>query len=64
MAQRYVGIDLHRRRSVIYAIDGEGTKLSCVRIDNNPVALARAVADRRGLRSRAPVHSSHGARGS
>jgi transposase len=45
MTERYVGIDLHRRRSVIYAMDAEGTKLSCVRIDNDPVALARTVAD-------------------
>jgi transposase len=44
VAERYVGIDLHRRRSVIYAMDAEGNKLSCVRIDNSPVALADAVA--------------------
>jgi transposase len=42
--QRYVGIDLHRRRSVIYIMDGEGQKLSCVRIANEPTALMAAVA--------------------
>jgi len=42
--QRYVGIDLHRRRSVIYIMDGEGQKLSCVRITNEPDALMAAVA--------------------
>jgi len=35
MDRRYVGIDLHRRRSVIYAMDAEGTKLFCERIDND-----------------------------
>ena len=44
MEQRYVGIDLHRRRSVIYIMDGEGQKLSCVRITNEPDALMAAVA--------------------
>jgi len=42
--QRYVGIDLHRRRSVIYTMDGEGQKLSCIRIANDPAALMAAVA--------------------
>ena len=45
MAERYVGIDLHRRRSVIYAMDAKGNKLSCVRIANDPITLARTVAD-------------------
>jgi hypothetical protein len=44
MEQRYVGIDLHRRRSVIYTMDGEGRKLSCVRIANEPATLFEAVA--------------------
>jgi transposase len=43
--RRYVGIDLHRRRSVIYTMTGEGEKVSCVRIANDPVALSLAVAD-------------------
>jgi transposase len=42
--QRYVGIDLHRRRSVIYTMDSEGQKLCCVRIANEPAALMAAVA--------------------
>jgi hypothetical protein len=29
---------LHRRRSVIYTMDGEGQKLSCIRIGNEPAA--------------------------
>src|SRR5207248_4485730 len=43
--RRYVGIDLHRRRSVIYAMTAEGEKVSCVRTANGPVALSLAVAD-------------------
>jgi transposase len=42
--RRYVGIDLHRRRSVIYTMNAEGEKVSCVRIANDPVALSLAVA--------------------
>ena len=42
--QQYVGIDLHRRRSVIVRMTGEGEVLECVRIDNDPVALSLEVA--------------------
>jgi transposase len=45
VAERYVGIDLHRRRSVIFAMDAEGNQLSCVRIQNEPAALAKVVAE-------------------
>jgi transposase len=41
---RYVGIDLHRRRSVIYAMDADGEKLNCVRIANDPLTLLEAVS--------------------
>jgi transposase len=40
----YVGVDLHRRRSVIVRKDKDGKVLSTVRIDNSPLALAEAVA--------------------
>ena len=36
---RYVGIDLHRRRSVIVVLDAAGEKLSSTRIDNDPLTL-------------------------
>jgi transposase len=42
--QQYVGIDLHRRRSVIVRKNAEGEVLSKVHIDNSPLALAEAVA--------------------
>jgi transposase len=45
MERQYVGIDLHRRRSVIVRRDGHGETLATTRIDNDPLALAAAVAD-------------------
>ena len=38
--QQFVGIDLHRRRSVIVRQDADGEVLEQVRIDNDAVALA------------------------
>jgi transposase len=43
--QQYVGIDLHRRRSVIVRMTEKGEVLSTVQIDNDPVALAVAIAE-------------------
>ena len=45
MDRQYVGIDLHRRRSVIVRMDEDGEKLQTVRIDNDPVALGLALAE-------------------
>ena len=42
--QQYVGIDLHRRRSVIVRRNALGETLDTVRIDNDPVALAAEVS--------------------
>jgi transposase len=42
--REYVGIDLHRRRSVIVRRDEDGKTLGTVRIDNDPVALAIELA--------------------
>lgn len=44
MAGEYVGIDLHRRRSVIVRMDERGETLSTVSIDNDPIALSLEVA--------------------
>jgi transposase len=41
--QQYVGIDLHRRRSVIVRRTESGETLETVRIDNDPIALAAEV---------------------
>jgi len=39
-----MGIDLHRRRSVIVRMDEAGQRLDVVRIDNDPMALAAQIA--------------------
>ena len=44
MDRRYVGIDLHRRRSVIYAMDAAGDRLFCERIANEPMRLLEVVS--------------------
>ena len=44
LQKQYVGIDLHRRRSVIVRRSPEGETLDTVRIDNDAVALAAEVA--------------------
>ena len=41
--QQIVGIDLHRRRSVIVRMDEAGNRLDTVRIDNDPMALAAQI---------------------
>ena len=42
--RQYVGIDLHRRHSVIVRMTPEGEQLGWVRIDNDPVALGLELA--------------------
>ncbi len=44
MEPEYVGIDLHRRRSVIVRMSSDGEQLSTVKIDNDARALAAAIA--------------------
>jgi transposase len=44
VGKEYVGIDLHRRRSVIYRMDEQGEKIDCVRIDNVPAIFAGEVS--------------------
>ena len=44
MEPGYVGVDLHRRRSVIVRKDAAGEVLETVQIANDPVALAEVVA--------------------
>lgn len=41
---QYIGIDLHRRRSVVVRMDAEGEVLSSERIDNDPEELQRLLA--------------------
>jgi transposase len=44
MDRQYVGIDFHRRRSVIVRVSAAGEKLSTTRVTNEPLAIAAAVA--------------------
>jgi hypothetical protein len=39
----YVGIDLHRRRSVIVVLNDDGDRVSWSRIDNTPANLAAEI---------------------
>jgi hypothetical protein len=39
----YVGIDLHRRRSVIVVLNDDGDRVSWSRIDNTPANLATEI---------------------
>jgi hypothetical protein len=41
---QYVGVDLHRRRSVIVRKDSAGELIETVQIDNDPLTLAEVVA--------------------
>ena len=43
--RQIVGIDLHRRRSVIVQMSREGERLGKARIENDPFVLAEQVAD-------------------
>ena len=45
VSRQYVGIDLHRRRSVIVRLDDAGKVLGTVRVDNDPVQFALAMAE-------------------
>jgi transposase len=44
MDRQYVGIDFHRRRSVIVRVDGDGERLGLHRIVNEPSELAAVMA--------------------
>jgi transposase len=45
MDRQYVGIDFHRRRSVIVRKNSAGEKLGSVRVVNEPLAIAAVVAE-------------------
>ena len=39
----YVGIDLHRQRSVVVVLNEDGDRVSWSRFDNTPANLAREI---------------------
>lgn len=53
--RQYVGIDLHRRRSVIVRRNQAGETLATVRIDNDPMALSAEVAKAGALGAPVPT---------
>jgi transposase len=59
MERRYVGIDLHRRRSVLFTMEADGNKLSCVRIANEPMRLLEEVA-KAGPDAEVVIESTYG----
>jgi hypothetical protein len=44
MDRQYVGIDFHRRRSVIVRLSASGERLGLHRVVNDPFELAKAIA--------------------
>jgi transposase len=57
--RQVVGMDLHRRRSVLVRMTEDGRKLETVRIENSPAAL-RAVLARAGESPRVVVEATYG----
>ena len=57
--RQVVGMDLHRRRSVIVRMTEDGGKLETVRITNSPAAL-RAVIARAGKNPRVVIEAAYG----
>ena len=57
--RQVVGMDLHRRRSVLVRMTEDGRKLETVRIENSPAAL-RAVIARAGEHPRVVVEATYG----
>ena len=45
MDRQYVGIDFHRRRSVIVHMSAMGERLAVTRVPNEPLAISAAMKD-------------------
>jgi hypothetical protein len=54
-----VGMDLHRRRSVLVRMTADGRKLETSRITNSPAELRRVIA-RAGKRPRVVLEATYG----
>jgi hypothetical protein len=57
--RQVVGMDLHRRRSVLVRMSAGGRKLENIRITNSPAELRRALA-RAGKRPRVVFEAAYG----
>lgn len=60
--RQVVGIDRHRRRTVIVRMTEDGRKLGTARITNSPAALAHEIA-RAGTNPRVVIEATYGAPG-
>ena len=60
MYRQYVGIDFHRRRSVIAGLDEAGEQLGWVRIDNDPTVLVREVRTAGGRGAPVAIEATYG----
>ena len=58
-ARQVVGMDLHRRRSVLVRMTEDGRKLETAPIENSPAAL-RAVLARAGKNPRVVIEATYG----
>ena len=56
----YVGIDLHRRRSVIVVLNDDGDRVSWSRIDNTPANLAAEIVAAGGRRAEVAMEATWG----
>ena len=59
MDRQYVGIDFHRRRSVIVRLSGSGERLAVHRIANDPFELAAVIADA-GVAPQVVIEATYG----
>jgi transposase len=59
MDRQYVGIDFHRRRSVIVRLDGAGERLGLHRVDNDPFEFSAVMADA-GERPEVVIEATYG----
>jgi transposase len=57
--RQVVGMDLHRQRSVLVRMTGDGRKLETARIENSPAAL-RAVIARAGKNPQVVIEATYG----
>jgi len=58
--ESYVGIDLHRRRSVVVVLNKDGDRVSWSRIDNTPVNLAREIVAAGGPEAEVAMEATWG----
>jgi hypothetical protein len=56
----YVGIDLHRRWSVVVVLNEDGDRLSWSRIDNTPANLAAEIVAAGGVEAEVAMEATWG----